>query len=68
LKDEEEEEEEEEEAAEEREEDKNKEKKERKYENIESLSVVLRHLMAFESLISCTFPIPSLAKAIDVRK
>jgi hypothetical protein len=36
-----------EEEEEEREEDKNKKKKERKYENIDSLTVVLRHLMNF---------------------
>jgi hypothetical protein len=64
----EEEEEEEEEERDEREEDKGKENKERKYENMKSLSVVLRHLMTFESLVACTFLVPSLAKAIDVRK
>ena len=43
---------EEEEEEEEREEDKKKKKEERKYENIESLSVVLRHVETFESVIA----------------
>jgi hypothetical protein len=40
-------------------------KRKKKNENIESLSVVLRHVETFESVIARIFPVPSLAQAID---